>query len=76
MDNICRFVDEVSSRAPAPARTSEGYWHVRYMEALSKVDRAESAEARAAFLDLASHYESMVWFCDRTRLSSLSRIAA
>jgi len=41
------------------------YWHSRYLQALSKLEAAQSTNARCAYLDLASHYLAMQQFCER-----------
>jgi hypothetical protein len=42
------------------------YWRSRYLQALSKLETAQSTNMRSAYLDLASHYLAMQQFCDRT----------
>ena len=52
------------------------YWHHRYLHALASVERAQSAEARAAYQDVAAHCNAMRHFCERHILTRETRAAA
>jgi hypothetical protein len=39
------------------------YWDFRYREALTQMQSAQSAETRAAYMNLVEHYLSMRRFC-------------
>jgi len=52
------------------------YWHNRYLQTLSKIDQAQSAAARSAYMDLAIHYKAMRRFCERAPDPELLRRAA
>jgi hypothetical protein len=41
------------------------YWLKRYVHTLAKIERAQSSETRAAYRDLAAHYDAMRHFCER-----------
>lgn len=47
------------------------YWHARYLQALAKVNQAQSAEARSAYADLAAHYDAMHRLCERSPVNLL-----
>jgi hypothetical protein len=54
----------------------ESYWHKRYLQALAKLGAAQSLQTRAAYRDLAAHYDAMRHFCERHTLGTDLRSAA
>ena len=52
------------------------YWHTRYLQALGKVDQAQSLQTKIAYQELAAHYDAMRHFCERHSLSREMRSAA
>jgi len=52
------------------------YWHNRYRQTLAQMQAAQSAEARAAYMDLAEHYLSMRRFCQGSATEGKLRSAA
>jgi hypothetical protein len=47
------------------------YWHARYLQAVAKVNQAQSAQARSAYADLAAHYDAMHRLCERSPVNML-----
>jgi hypothetical protein len=52
------------------------YWHNRYRQTLAQMQSAQSAETRAAYMDLAEHYLSMRRFSQGPATGDKFRSAA
>jgi hypothetical protein len=51
------------------------YWHARYLQAIAKVEQAQSARTRCAYADLAAHYDAMHRLCAHSPVGELRSAA-
>jgi hypothetical protein len=57
------------------ATNMTNYWRARYLQAIAKVEQAQSTRTRSAYADLALHYDAMHRLCERSPVGELRTAA-